>query len=235
MNQFGVGNNKTDYAKLLRFCGYGVPDLGRARHCAQNSLTLIVQDALQPFDKERGKGPTNKDMHLHVLPWPKEALLELMDTKITMRVTLSYFVEPSPGKVGWKHRYRYASHALRFHLINRGESRQEFEKRINLAAREDDEKAQTDSGSERWTIGVNGRNHGSMHSDIWEGTAADLAECNIIGITPVTGWWKERYWENRWNRPARYSLIVSIHTPEEEVDVYTPVMVQVGVPIETSF
>ncbi|MCB5272428.1 MAG: S8 family peptidase, partial [Candidatus Cloacimonetes bacterium] len=105
----GAGN-KTDYARLLRVCGYGVPDLQRALYCASNSLTLIAQDTLQPFDKkEDGPGFRTRDMHLHELPWPKEVLEDLGETEVTLRITLSYFIEPSPGEVGWKDRYRYQS------------------------------------------------------------------------------------------------------------------------------
>jgi hypothetical protein len=34
-------------------------------------------------------------MHLHRLPWPKEALQAVGDQDVTLRVTLSYFVEPN--------------------------------------------------------------------------------------------------------------------------------------------
>jgi len=37
---------------------------------------------------------------------------------------------------------------------------------------------------------------------------------------------------NRWRRQARFALVVSIHAPEVEVDLYTPVSTQVGIPIE---
>ncbi len=48
----------------------------------------------------------------------------------------------------------------------------------------------------------------------------------------MTGWWKERHNLGRWQRKARYSLVVSIHVPEIEVDLYTPVSTQVGIPVE---
>src|SRR3712207_7795828 len=35
------------------------------------------------------------------------------------------------------------------------------------------------------------RSAGSIHADIWEGTAADLANRGAIAVYPVTGWWKE--------------------------------------------
>ena len=215
----GVGN-KTDYARLLRVCGYGIPDLRRALYCASNSLTLIAQDTLQPFDKKDcGSGLRTKDMHLHELPWPKEVLEALGETDVTLRITLSYFIEPSPGEVGWKDRYRYQSHALRFDLNTPLEDRRQFMTRLNKAAREDGGDAETSSGSGRWLIGINGRSKGSIHSDAWTGPAVQLAACNMIGVYPVIGWWRERAWLNHWSKPARYSLIVSLHSPEQGVGV----------------
>ena len=141
-------------------------------------------------------------------------------------------IEPGPGEVGWKDKYRYASYALRFDLNNTGENEEQFLRRLNAAAREDGERPDSQSGSERWVIGVNSRNTGSVHSDIWKGTAADIASCNLIGVYPVIGWWRERAWLGRWDRRARYSLIVSLHTPDENIDIYTPVAVQLGIPVE---
>ena len=228
---FLTSNNKKQFSNLLRICGYGVPDLDRALSCYRNSLTLIAQEEIQPYDRKDGGGYRTRDMHIHELPWPKDVLLSLGEASVTLRITLSYFIEPGPGEVGWKDRYRYASHALRFDLNNMGEDGDAFLKRLNAAAREDGEKPDSNSGSNRWLIGAKGRNQGSIHSDIWEGTAAELATCNLVGVYPVIGWWRERPWLKRWGRKARYSLIVSIHTPAQDVDIYTPVANMVSIPI----
>jgi hypothetical protein len=233
--QFISGDKKGDYRTLLSMCGYGVPKLERALYSANNSLTLISQAVLQPFDKQSGRYRT-KDMHFYELPWPKEVLQELDDDiEVRMKVTLSYFVEPGPGEIGWKDRYRYASHALRFDINNPRESKEEFIKRINKAAREEDEgKIKTKSASGYWLLGSNARDRGSIHSDTWIGTSADLAESNFISVMPKIGWWRERNYLKCWNRKTRYSLIVSIETENAEVDVYTPIatMLQIQIPIE---
>jgi len=234
--QFLSSETKGQFARLLRICGYGVPDLDRAINCYENSLTLIAQEEIQPYDvklNSHGKktGYRTKEMHLHELPWPREVLLSLGEMQVSLRITLSYFIEPAPGEVGWKDRYRYASHALRFDVNNVNEERSSFLKRLNAAARDKGEKPDSSSGSERWMIGSNGRDQGSVHSDIWKGTAADLATCDMVGVYPVIGWWRERHWLNRWERKTRYSLIVSIHTPAQDVDIYTPVANLVSVPI----
>jgi len=233
LEQFLSANpGKGDYHQLLRTCGYGVPNLERARWCAQNSVNLIVQDALQPYDRS-GSRYTTKDMHIHQLPWPREVLLALGEQTVRMRVTLSYFIEPSPGEIGWKDRYRYASCVLRFDVNNVNEDLDNFNRRLNAAARDENE-FDNDSGSDRWLIGKNTRHRGSVHSDIWEGTAAELATSNLIGIYPAIGWWRERHGLGRWKKQIRYSLIVSLRTESETVDLYTPIvnLIRVRVPIE---
>lgn len=145
-----------------------------------------------------------------------------------------YFIEPGPGEIGWQDRYRYASHALRFELNSPGEGKDELIKRINKAARQEEEgHPGTESASKYWKIGQV-RDRRSIHSDIWQGTAQELADSNIIAIAPRIGWWRERFHLGRWDRSTRYSLVISITTPEERVDVSTPVANQVGitVPIE---
>lgn len=220
---------KAHYARLLRICGYGVPNLDRALYCASSSLTLVGQAELQPYAEEDG-GRVTKDMHFYRLPWPLDVLRDLGETVIEMRVTLSYFVEPGPGEVGWRDRYRYASHALRFAVNGPGENQQDFIRRINDQARDDGEHPGT-AGPDQWLIGDVARNVGSVHSDIWRGRAVDLAASNLVGIYPAVGWWRERHHLGRVNRSTRYALMVSIHTPELEVDIYTPVINQIRVAV----
>ena len=227
--QFGPFRNKHDYSNLLRICGYGVPDIERALNSFENGVTYIAENEIQPFIKEKSSYKIN-DMHLFDLPWPKELLLTL-DVNVKLKITLSYFIDPSPGKVGWKDKYRYPSYGLRFALNNIGESEEEFRKRINTLDREDDEKSTTVSGSDRWTFGQN-RDTGSIHSDIWEGSASEIADCNLIAVFPVGGWWKDRTHLKKGNNRTRYSIVVSIDTPEEEVELYTTVKAMISVPVE---
>lgn len=41
---------------------------------AGNSLTLVVEDEVNPYKKEQGKPVKTRDMNLHALPWPKSEL-----------------------------------------------------------------------------------------------------------------------------------------------------------------
>lgn len=231
--QFARDNSKTEIKKLLRACGYGVPNLERALYSASNSLTLISQAEIQPFEFRDGRNRT-RDMHIYDLPWPSDILLERHDMQVEMRITLSYFVEPGPGEIGWKDRYRYASHALRFDVNSPGEPRNLFVRRINAAARAEDEgHPGTSSPSGHWIIGQ-ARDRGSIHSDIWQGTAAQLADSKHIAVSPRIGWWRERNHLGKCESRTRYALIVSIYTPEQEVDIYTPVAQQIGISVPIS-
>ena len=207
--------------QLLRTCGYGIPNLQKAIQCMNNSVNLVIEGELQPFEKN-----SMKDMHLHKLPWPREELRSLGEVPVTLKITLSYFIEPGPGEVGWKDKYRYPSCGLRFDVINNNETVDDFKKRVNYKMRGEDkkDKGEGTSGSERWYLGSDNRDVGSIHSDYYEANAIDLYESNYVAIYPVVGWWRERSYLGKSNNPIRYSLVVSIATPKIDVDLYTPII-----------
>lgn len=225
VNRFASGMTKRQLDTLLRCCGFGVPDIGVALWSATNALTLLVQDELQPFNQDR-----MNEMHLHALPWPRDVLESLGDTRVELRVTLSYFVEPNPGRRGWAQKFRYMSHGLRFAVNTPEQGVDEFRARMNRAARdEEDHRTPAASDADEWALGPRLRNRGSIHSDRWHGDAVRLAARGYVGVYPVTGWWRERKHLGRSNRRARYALVVTLRTPEEDVDIYTPVLNQVAV------
>jgi hypothetical protein len=218
---------------LRRRYGMGVPSLERALLSAIDAVTLVIEDVIHPF----GDGQI-REMHLHSLPWPTDVLAELGATEVTLRVTLSYFIEPNPGRRGWVQRYAYPSHGLRFDLKRPTETVEEFRRRVNLQARplvNGKPAKHTPAGERgRWVFGSDLRTAGSLHADIWQGTAADLAARGAIVVYPVGGWWKDRPELDRSEVGCRYSLIVSIESPEVEVDLYAPIAAEVGIPIQVA-
>jgi hypothetical protein len=230
---FKNANRKSEMRTFLRRYGYGVPDLNRALQSANNDLTLIVEDDLQPFRLDDDNNIKTRYMKFHQLPWPREELEKLVEASVELKVTLSYFIEPNPGERGWGRRHQYASHGLRFKVKRPSEDDDTFRKRINKAATDEEEKLNsTRKYDEDWFLGEKNRNHGSIHSDIWYGSAADLAQRGAIAVYPVGGWWKENKTLERWNNSVRYSLIVSIRVPSlVEVDIYTPVANLIAVPV----
>jgi hypothetical protein len=165
------------------------------------------------------------------LPWPREELLALGSQEVELRITLAYFVEPNPGERGWTRRHRYASHGLRFALKRTLETLTDFRSRINKAAQAEEVGRSLNSGADRWVLGPNVRDRGSIHSDIWRGSAAALADRDAVGIFPVTGWWKENPSHKRFDRNARYALIISIRAPEAEIDIYSAIEQKIGIEV----
>ena len=193
-----------------------------ALYSSRNSLTLISQESLSPFIKE-GSEVKTRDWHVYALPWPKETLQALGETEVELQVTLSYYVEPNPTSRGWNSKFRYASHGLRFEVKSPTDSIPQFKRRINRVMREDGDQGSSPSDAGSWLLGPQKRVRGSIHSDWWRGTAAALAEKEYLAVLPVKGWWSERPHLQKWGEPARYSLVVSIRTPETGVDIYAPV------------
>jgi hypothetical protein len=87
------------------------------------------------------------------------------------------------------------------------------------------------SNNEGRSLGSRARSTGSIHSDIWKGTAVELARRGAIGVFPVGGWWREAKSLNRFNNEARYSLVATIRVPDREIDIYTPVSIALGIDV----
>jgi hypothetical protein len=221
--------------RLLRSCGYGIPDLERAIQCLSNSVNMVIESEIQPFLKQSDSQMGG--MHFHQLPWPEDLLRELEETPVELRITLSYFIEPGPGEIGWKDKYRYQSCGLRFDIINKDETKDDFLKRINVNARGKDKKdaGSGTSGAQSWFIGPKSRDTGSVHSDFREQAAIELSNAKYIAVYPIVGWWRERPHLKRINSRMRYSLVVTISSPRANVDFYTPIITQIAMetPIST--
>ena len=222
------GARREDMRDRLSCCGFGVPSERRALSDTDNGFTYIAQSILKPFHRS---GNTIKfgDMHFYELPWPKEVLEQLGDVSVSLRITLSYFIEPSPGERGWEDKYRYASHGLRFDLNSPLDTPLQFQQRINHMMQDETGGDYGDVDNDRWTIGPRIRQGaGSVYTDMIETTAAELSACNCIAVFPINGWWKQRKNMGRYNNRVRYSLIVSLNTPAEDVELYNIVATKIA-------
>ena len=174
-----------------------------------------------------------RQFRLHELPWPTSDLMALGPADVELRVTLSYFVEPAGSRRGWRRRFTYASHGLRFDLRAPNETTAEFVRRVNrVAAKEEDQTIQSASRTDSWALGPNQRNKGSLHQDIWRGHGAELATTGVIAVHAVGGWWKYNSRKDRQDLSVRYALLVSLRTLMQDVDIYTPIATSIRVPVE---
>ena len=218
--------------RLVRRYGFGVPTIERVLQSAKADVTLISQAHIHPFEIAQSGSARLREMHVHDLPWPSAQLLALGDTEVRLRATLSYFVEPNPSSRGWKGRYAYPSHGLRFDIRRPGENTDDFRRRLNRAAATEETGALLATGQDPdWRLGPQARSVGSLHSDMWTGTAAELADSGMLGVYPVGGWWKNNNRRDRAQVPVRYSLLVSLKTPAIGVDLYTPISTRLMVPV----
>lgn len=222
--------------QLVRTFGYGVPSYERATASASSDLALVSQRTIQPYRRKQNGTVVFNECHYYDLPWPREVLEQYAEQQFKLKVTLSYFVEPNPGKSAAIDPARYQSYGLRFDLKRARETERAFRQAINAQEREDPRRGgprrETDSG---WILGSDSISAGSLHCDVWCGTGAQLAARNMLCVKPVSGWWKERRAPEVCEQEARYALIVSLTAPDAEIDLYTPIsnIIEPGVEIET--
>ncbi|MEU6490745.1 S8 family peptidase [Streptomyces sp. NPDC046984] len=218
---------------VLRRYGWGVPSEERVLSSTASAVTMMIQGSLKPFIRDKKKILLG-ELKLHELPWPREQLLDLDAAEVRLRVTLSYFIEPNPGRRGMLGQHTYASHRLRFTLKGPFETMESFERRIAQAAQAEDDARTTIQpfdADRNWLVGPTNRDRGCLHADVWRGTARELADCGVLAVYPAGGWWKYNNSADRVGRPVSYGLLVSLTTPEVAADLYTPTAVQLGVPV----
>jgi len=214
---------------MLRRYGWGVPSEEAVLHSNDQAVTLVVQDSFAPFVGDNYAMPR---FRLHHLPWPTATLEQIGSANITLRVTLSYFIEPTASRRGWRQRYSYGSHGFRFELQDPLENEQHFIERVNQDAHAEDSDSVGPSSSQiNWLVGSRQRNLGSLHQDLWETSGHELAQSGTLAVYPVGGWWKRNRNKERLDLPIRYSLIISLRTAEEGIDLYTPIATELAIPI----
>lgn len=226
-------NRATHKRNLLRKYGYGKISFERSLNSGPRRPTIVIQDTINPYTRSES-GIKLNELKLHALPWPKEELEALGGTTVAMRVTLSYFIEPNPSRRGWQSKYRYQSHGLRFAVKSAVESLPRFKQRINQIERDllnsESNESMSDPDRDRWEFGADLRSRGSVHSDVWTGTGAQLAAKSHLAVYPVGGWWKDWSDSHREDVAAAYSMTISLEVLEDvDIDIYTPIRTAIEV------
>ena len=233
-DELANASNKSKRAALIRRYGYGVPTFERANASANDHLALVAQAEIQPFAY---KGKRFKDSHFYKLPWPKDVIEAIAHETVRLKITLSYFIDPNPGYSANIDPYRYQSFGLRFDLKRRNESLKEFAKRVNASERDPGEKMENKTDTDNWFFGQNSVSAGSLHCDIWTGSAAKLLTRDMVCVHPVGGWWRNRADRDIRSQKTRYAIIVSLKTESTDIDLYTPIktLIESEISTEISF
>ena len=106
-------------------------------------------------------------MHVYNLPWPRAALEQLENEVVTMKVTLSYFVEPNlTGKAATRPD-TYRSFGLRFsHEEANGNRCDVPEPHFGKPG---ERRFKPDGETSYWLLGSKAVQAGSLHCDLWRG------------------------------------------------------------------
>jgi hypothetical protein len=152
-------------------------------------------------------------------------------------MTLSYFIEPNPGRSAAVDPQNYQSFGLRFDLRRRLEDINNFVRRVNPLERENPRDPVVTVTDDGWTFGPQSISAGSVHCDIRKGPAVHLAARDTICIKPVMGWWRTRGSLDECEQRTRYALVATLSTADVEVDLHTPIstMVDNEIDVEIEF
>jgi hypothetical protein len=220
---------------LFQACGYGVPDLELARACTAERATVIIEDSMpnsvmedRPKKKppKRPTTPATEEVRKRVMkvfrmPIPQELLLDNPEMNVELRVTLSYFAEPSTYRTRVEHGLD-----LKWDMQGPAEPETAFLERVNdlLRPRGPDGKKLKKSYKKGfpWDIGIQRRSRGTVQSDRWSGKASLLAGAKLIAVVPVLGWWERR--PEMLTREMPFSLIVSVVS----AGIYTAVQAELA-------
>ena len=214
--------SKAEKQRVLREVGYGVPDIERAILSARNDVTMIAEAEIQPFAiGADGRTGVFNEMHFYDLPWPRAALEQLENEVVTMKVTLSYFIEPNLTGRAATRPDTYRSFGLRFAMKKRNETPAAFRARVNAAQEKDG--SSVDDEKSCWLLGPKAIQAGSLHCDLWRGYAIDLAGHDAIAVYPVGGWWKSHVGQRRIADRGHYALVISISAPSQAIDLYAEI------------
>ncbi|MEO1139381.1 MAG: peptidase S8 family protein, partial [Pseudomonadota bacterium] len=208
-----------------------------------NHLAIFAQSEIQPY---AGAKKAFQDCHFYGLPWPRQAIEAIGDETVQLKITLSHFIEPNPGFSATIDPYRYQSCGLRFDLRRLKETELEFAKRVNDKERarrngpdgkEIKEKIKGVTDSDDWRFGPGSVSAGSLHCDVWTGSAARLLTRNMICVHPIGGWWNSRSKKAVREQKTRYALVMTLKTKDEAIDLHTPIqtLVESDIAIETPF
>jgi hypothetical protein len=102
-------------------------------------------------------------------------LHDLGEAPVEMKVTLSYFIEPNPSARGTRSKFHYPSHRLRFDVQRPLDaSTTDFLARLERCGRPRRRSGDPiDPGTQIGCSAIGLRHRGSLHQDVWRGTAAE--------------------------------------------------------------
>ena len=198
---------REEQANIIRWIGYGIPNMDRAVSNTEYRTTLISSGDRQL--NARG-------CHIYQIPIDKEMRRPGHDYDVLIEVTLSYSAQPRRTR---RNRRHYLSVWLDWKSSNLGEPLNAFQQRAIVM----DEKSEAEGDSLPWTINTNpgwgsvrgvSRSAGTVQKD-WAIVKSNvLPEDFCIAVVGHPGWSKDP------DSVAIYTLAVSVEMIGKEIPIY---------------
>lgn len=196
-------------SQVIRYLGYGLPDIGRASTNSHHRTTFITSGAIAIKPCEA---------HIYQVPIPDELRGAGDEYDIRIEVTLSYVAQPRRTR---RHLRRYLSTWVDWKSSLLGESVSSFRKRA-LKDAEEDENAQAgetlpwvlQGNPEHGVIRGTKRNNGTVQKDWAVVKSNTLPKDFCIAVVGHEGWSRDP------DTTADYSLAVTFEILGQEIPIY---------------
>lgn len=197
---------------IIKWIGYGLPDIERASTNTQFRTTLITSG-----DRSISAG----GCHVYQIPIPSELRRPGFDFDVLIEVTLSYAAEPRRTR---RNRRRYLSTWVDWKSSNKDEPLDRFRNR----ALKTEEDAEEPGEGFHWTIGTRtnqgdvrevSRNAGTVQKDWTVVKSGSLPEDFCIAVVGHQGWSTDP------DSTATYALAVSVEVVGKQISIYEHIRV----------
>ena len=211
--QWALDAEPEQQSSIIRWIGYGIPNIGRATTNTDHRTTLIGSE------KEIKAG----ECHIYQVPIPGPMRAPGYDYEILVEVTLSYTALPRRTR---RHLRRYLATWVDWKANGLGESLDSFRKR----AMSDEEKEKTKPKGIKWMIGarpgdgtIKGvkRSAGTIQKDWTVVKSNALPEHFCIAVVGHEGWSPDP------DSTAKYAVAVSFEILGKEITIYDKLQVSV--------
>ncbi|WP_052659746.1 S8 family peptidase [Bacillus toyonensis] len=219
--QWAIDMGESEYLNVLKYIGYGLPDVERA---TQNDLYRVTY--MTSEEKEIKGG----NVHVYRVIVPDE--IKGLNAQIRIDITLAFSAKPRRTRKDFR---GYFSTTVDWESSKSNEDVTDFVNRIVQSEGEVEDTIISGGTPYTWTIGkrenwgvIKGvsRNKSATQKDWMVIPAYDLPDDFCIAVIGRNGW------SNTGEHSAKYSLVVGFEAIDKDVEIYAPFRVEVESTVE---
>lgn len=215
-HNFSDNLSNQECQEMLRYTGYGIPDVDRATHNNSYRATLTTIESLEIGEREA---------HIFTINIPQEIRNLGEDYNILLEITLSYAAKPR--RTRRSHR-SYLSTWLDWICSKKNESKKDFESRIF-----DADSSGQHEGQYPWVIHERtdwgkakdfARNKQTLQKDWCIVKGSEISDEFCVAVRARKGWGSLF--------KAKYALAVSFEAVDQDIEIYEQIRLENQVEIE---